>query len=80
MKTWFIILPLLCAAGFAQADGMPSETAAPEAQAAPAKMQVPKHRAHKYKARRLPHGDLRYCLDLGSNAEIIRCAETPIKR
>jgi hypothetical protein len=81
MKTWFITLTLLCAAGLAQADGMPSAPASEDAESAPAKMQAQtKQMVHKHKVKRLPHGDLRYCLDLSTTEEIIRCAETPRKR
>jgi len=81
MKTWFITLTLMCAAGFAHADGMPSAPAAGEAQAAPAQTEAQaKPKVHKRKMKRLPHGDLRYCLDLSASEEIIRCAETRRKR
>lgn len=76
MKTWLIPLALLCATGLAHADGMPGATPAAEA-AAPAKA---KAKAAKRKPARLPHGDLRHCLELGNNAAIIRCAEKPAKR
>lgn len=81
MKTRFITLTLLCAAGFVQADGMPSDTAAAEAESASAQMKAQTgHKAPKRKLKRLPHGDLRHCLELGTNEEITRCAESPIKR
>ncbi len=76
MKTWLIPLTLLCAAGLAHADGMPGATPAAEA-AAPAKA---KARTARYKPTQLPHGDLRHCLDRGSNAAIIHCAERPTRR
>jgi hypothetical protein len=80
MKTWFITLSLLGAAGFAHADGMPSEPAA-EAESAVAQMQAQTGRkASSRKPARLPRGDLRHCLELGSNEAIIRCAEKPLKR
>lgn len=76
MKTWPVTLALIGAAAIAHADGMP-EAAAAEAAAARAQTakKVPKH-----PFRPLPRGDLRHCLDLGSNEEIIRCAEKPPKR
>jgi hypothetical protein len=81
MKTWFITLPLLCAAGFAHADGMPGSPAADEAQAASAQMEAQaKPKLHKHKLKRLPHGDMRHCLELSSNAEIIACAEKRRRR
>lgn len=76
MKTWLIPLTLLCTGGLAHADVMPDATPATEA-AAPAKA---KAKPAKHKPARLPHGDLRHCLDLSSNAAIIRCAEKPGKR
>ncbi len=81
MKTWFITLTLLCAAALAQADGMPGNTAAAgaESASAPARPQT-RHKAPSRKFKRLPTGDLRHCLESGSNEEIIRCAETPLKQ
>lgn len=87
MKTWPITLTLLGAAAIAHADGMPGAIPADAAKTAPAQtqttampaqaqtkaMQRPSHR----KARHFPHGDLRYCLESGGNAAIIRCAEKP---
>lgn len=104
MKTWLIMLPLLCAAGVAMAQGAekagaadqpaavaaPAESAAAPAQAvatpaakapvkAPAKAR-PKHRMGKRAHKALPTGDVRYCLDRKSDAEIIRCSETRRKK
>ena len=77
MKAWFITLPLLCAVGVAMADSMEKEGAAGqiESAAAPAHYRMANHRT-----KRLPTGDMRHCLDLKTNAEIIRCSETRRKR
>lgn len=81
MKTRLLTLTLLCAAGLAQADGMPDARPADEAKPASAQMQAQaKPAASRQKIMRLPRGDLRHCLELGSNEEIIRCAEKPPKR
>lgn len=79
MKPWTIILSLFCFAGLAQAqDTAPAPAAAqPEAapvaeKAAPAK---PRHHRHARKAKRLPRGDLRHCLELKDNKAVIACAE-----
>lgn len=79
MKIWLIPLTLLCAAGFAQADGMPDATPAQAAETAPAPAQPQaKMPPRKFKPR--SHADLRHCLDLNSNEAIIRCAEKPGRR
>lgn len=81
MKTWFITLSLLSAAGFVQADDMMYGPAATEAASAPAKMETrARQKAYKHRAGRLPQGDLRHCLGLSSNEEIIACAEGRRKR
>lgn len=81
MKTWFIILSLLCAAGLAQADGMPDATPAAAAEPAPAPLRAQtRSTSPQHKFKRLPHGDLRHCLDLSSNQAIIRCAEKQRRR
>ena len=57
-------------------------SATPEAKApvkAPAKAR-PKHRTGKRVHKTLPTGDMRYCLDRKSDAEIIRCSETRRKK
>lgn len=77
MKTWLITLTLLCAAGLAQADGMPDATPADAAEAAPAQ---PQAKAPQRKFRPRSHTDLRHCLDLGSNEAIILCAEKRERR
>lgn len=76
MKTWMITFPFLFAAGLANAaDPAP----APKAEAAPAAEQPASAKpamAKRYKARHLPKGDLRHCLDLKDSRAIIRCSET----
>lgn len=80
-RTWYITLGLLCAAGFAYADGMPSYPADADAEsAATQQMKEGRSTAQKSKAKRLPQGDMRHCLELSTNEEIIRCAETRRKR
>lgn len=76
MKTWFLTLALLGATGFAQADGMPEAAAA---KAAAAQTQAEK-KAPKRPFRPQPPGDLRQCLELGSNEAIIRCVEKPSRK
>lgn len=81
MKIWFITLSLLFAAGFAQADDMMYGPAATETKSAPAKMETrARQRGYKHRPGRLPQGDLRHCLDLSGNEEIIACAEGRRKR
>jgi hypothetical protein len=72
-------LPALVAASIALADEVPSGPVPAESASAVLAPQA-KQRVHTRRAKRLPHGDLRYCLDLKSNEEIIRCAETPRRR
>jgi hypothetical protein len=73
MKIWFITLPLLCAAGFAMAEGAETDAAANQTATAtaPDQMVKPKHP---------PRGDLRHCLDLKTNEAIIRCSERKPKK
>jgi hypothetical protein len=84
MKIQFIALPLLLAAAAAMADGVDRETEAAYSEAGgPDKAQIAQaqeRRMARQKVKRLPRGDLRYCLNLRTNAEIIRCAETGRKR
>lgn len=79
MKTGFILLPLLCAASVAMADGVDRESAADPSTptVAPAKAQ---DRAARHRSTRLPLGDMRHCLDMKTNAAIIRCSESRRKR
>ncbi|MEW5771095.1 MAG: hypothetical protein AB1831_12125 [Pseudomonadota bacterium] len=95
MKTWLITPLFLCATGLAlAADKAPAEPHTPPAQpataakpeaakpeasqsaAAPAQPAKPRY----HKARRLPQGDLRQCLELKDNKAIIACAESRRKK
>ena len=79
MKTRLLTLTLLCAAGLAQADGMPD--AAPAAETAPAQTQPQaKAKAPQRTFKPRTHADLRHCLELNSNEAIIRCAEKAGRR
>jgi hypothetical protein len=76
-KIGFILLPLLCAASVAMADSMEKEAAADQMETAATPAKAPAHhRMARHGTRRLPHGDLRPCLDLKTNAAIISCSET----
>lgn len=76
MRIWLITLSLLSVAGFARADDMIYSPAATETVSTPAKTETrARQKAYKHRHRRLPQGDLRHCLDLSGNEEIIRCAE-----
>jgi hypothetical protein len=76
-KIGIIALPLLCAVGFAMADGMEKAeaTAQTETAAVPAGATA-HHRMARREVKRLPRGDLRQCLELKTDAAIIRCSET----
>lgn len=78
MKTWFITLPFLCAVGVSFADDVGKEGAAEQAVATNSTQS--RESMHARAPKRLPAGDMRHCLDLKSNAAIIRCAETRRKR
>jgi hypothetical protein len=85
MKLAFIALPLLFAAGVAAGLTMADDvdrkpTAAYTEAGSQAKAQTQVRKTPRHKVKRLPKGDLRYCLDLRSNAAVIRCAETGRKR
>jgi hypothetical protein len=79
MKTWLFTLPFLGAVGIAHgADEMPAPAAQPEAAmakeaVAPAKPAKPSRHT---RTRSMPRGDLRNCLELKDNRDIIRCAES----
>ena len=73
MKIGFMMLPFLCVAGVAMADGM-DQAAANQTAAAPAKASA-HHRMEHNRPKRLPSGDLRHCLELKTSKEIIRCSE-----
>lgn len=79
-RIWIITLTLLCTSGFVQADGMPSSTGDTGAASVSDEMQAPAKKTYKARVKRLPRGDLRHCLELGSNEDIIRCAETRRKK
>jgi hypothetical protein len=81
MKIRLMLLPLLCAAGVAMAQGAePGAAAAPDATQAPDSNQVqPGTHArdghHRHMGKRRQGRDMRRCLKLKTNAAIIRCAE-----
>ena len=79
MKPWTIILSLFCFAGLALAQDTAPAPAAAQPEAAPvaekATSAKPRHHRHARKAKRLPRGDLRHCLDLKDNTAVIACAE-----
>lgn len=73
--------------GTAPAAAPAEAAAAPAAEpaAAPVKAKAPakaktRGRTAKRGPKTLPKGDLRQCLDLKGDAEIIRCSETPHKK
>ncbi|HYP68673.1 MAG TPA: hypothetical protein VEP67_10555 [Thiobacillaceae bacterium] len=84
MKTWIFTLPLLCAVNLALAAEV--KTAPPDqAASVSAPVKIGGHRMHKrtvrkFRAVKLPRGDLRYCLERKGNKAIIRCSETRRKR
>lgn len=79
MKVWMITLPLACAIGAAMAGEVDKDQAAGQPQAAAAAPKA-RHGMHRAMTRRLPHGDLRACLERKSNEAITRCAESRHKR
>jgi hypothetical protein len=82
MKIGLIALPLLCALGVAMADGVEREAATGQMETAAAATDKTQARGRmvRHKAKRLPKGDLRQCLDLQTNEAIIRCSETRRKQ
>jgi hypothetical protein len=81
MRLCLFVLPALVAASLALADEVPSGPYPGETESAAAGVATQvKQRVHARRAKRLPHGDLRYCLDMKSNEQIIRCAETLRRR
>src|SRR5512139_1766305 len=63
----------------------PDKAQAPAKAKTPAKAQAPakaksKTRIGKHSPKSLPKGDMRHCLDLKTQAEIIRCSETQRKK
>jgi hypothetical protein len=80
MKIGLMLLPFLCAAGVALAQGE-SEQAADQAPAIAPPGKAPAHyRMEKNQPIRLPSGDLRQCLELKTSKAIIRCSETRRKK
>lgn len=83
MKFGLVALPLLCVVGVAMADGVDREAAADPAQPVAVQGKIQEQAQEPAPTRRttqLPQGDLRHCLDLKTNAAIIRCSETRRKR
>jgi hypothetical protein len=81
MRLCLFVLPALVAASLALADEVPSGPDPGETESAAAGVATQaRQRAHTRRVKRLPHGDLRYCLDMKSNEQIIRCAETLRRR
>ncbi len=76
MKVWLMMLPLVCAASVSMADGIEKDAAG---QATAAAEKAPAS-ASRQRGRSLPHGDMRHCLDLKSNKDIIRCSESRRKK
>lgn len=77
MKIGLIALPFLCALGVAMADGVEREAAAGQTGSAAAPDRAPaRERMVRPKAKRMPTGDLRHCLELQTIEAIIRCSET----
>jgi hypothetical protein len=82
MKAWLFTLPLLFAFNVAAAAeenmGMGAAEAGPPASTDKAMAPKPRKRRsmHRTMHRKLPSGDLRYCLELKDNTAIIKCAET----
>lgn len=80
MKTGLMMLPLLCTAGLVSAQG-----ADPDAAAAPGAVQTPDMQGQRqgevrdshdrYAGKRRQGRDMRRCLNLKTDAAIIRCAE-----
>lgn len=81
MKTWLMMLPLVCAVNAAMAQG--AETGGPAAQTEPVKTQEMARTQENAQTRekatasrnKRQGGDLRHCLDRKTNKEIIRCSE-----
>jgi hypothetical protein len=80
MKTCLITLPLLFAVNVALADDMSPEPAKAQGNAAMVQEKAQATPTTRHRARHLPRGDLRKCLDLKDNDAIIRCAETGRKK
>jgi hypothetical protein len=78
MKIWLMVLPFVCAASVSMADGIEGD--ATDQTAATAEQVTATQSASRQRGRRLPHGDMRHCLDLKSSQAIIRCSETRRKK
>jgi len=76
MKTGLMLLPLLCAANGAMANGVGKAGAAERTTAAAAPAGIPA----RDRMGHFPRGDLRHCLDPKPDAAIIRCTETRRKK
>lgn len=75
VKTWFIVLPLLCLAGAATAQSVsPAPATAAPADGSQA-AGVPPTKAAKPQTRQRQGGDIRGCLDKKNDKAVIRCAE-----
>lgn len=73
MKSWILVLPLLCLTPFVLADD-PAQPAAAETSSQTQKTMTAKEKA------RLKQRDMRHCLDKKSNREIHRCVAARNKR
>lgn len=73
MKSWILVLPLLCLTPFALADD-PAQHAAAETASQTQKTMTAQEKA------RLKQRDMRHCLDKKSNREIHRCVAARNKR
>lgn len=80
MKIGLMVLPFLCVASVAMAAGE-DEKPVRSLPGATAPGMAPTHyRMVNGKKKPLPGGDLRSCLDMKTDAEIIRCSETRRKK
>ncbi len=73
MKSWILVLPLLCLTPFALADD-PAQPAASEAASQTQKTMTAQEKA------RLKQRDMRHCLEKKTNREIHRCTAGKNKR
>lgn len=80
MKIGLMVLPFVCAASVAMAAGEGEPATVPVPSGAAPGMEPAHYRMVNSKKKLLPSGDLRPCLDLKTNAEIIRCSETRRKK
>ena len=78
MKTWLMLLPLLCTASVVMAQDVGPDAATPQAGsvAVPDKAQAPApDQAASPVAKQRQGADMRHCLGLKTYKAIIRCAE-----